>query len=168
MGTWVASMSWLLWIVLLWITGCIYLFELEFSSFPDIYPGVGLLDLTVALFLVFKAISILFFIVAEAIYIPINSVGGVPFLYILINTWAPWVTQLVKNLHAMWETWIGSLGWEDPMEKGMATHSSILAWRIPWTEKLGRLQSVGSQRIIHDWMTFPFINTCYLLSFLKF
>ena len=65
---------------------CIYLFELEFSSFPDIYPGVGLLDLTVALFLVFKAISILFFIVAEAIYIPINSVGGVPFLYILINT----------------------------------------------------------------------------------
>ena len=99
--------------MLLWITGCIYLFELEFSSFPDIYPGVGLLDLTVALFLVFKAISILFSIVAAPIYIPINSVGGVPFLYILINTWAPWVTQMVKNLPAMWETWIRSLGWED-------------------------------------------------------
>ena len=60
------------------------------------------------------------------------------------------MTQMVKNLHAMWEIWIGSLGWEDPMEKGMATHSSILAWRIPWIEKLGRLQSAGSQRIIHD------------------
>ena len=43
------------------------------------------------------------------------------------------VAQMVKNLHAMQETWVGSLGWEDPLEKGKATHSSILAWRIPWT-----------------------------------
>ena len=55
------------------------------------------------------------------------------------------VAQMVKNLPAMQETWIWSLGWEDPLEKGMATHSSILAWRIPWTEEAGRLQSMGPQ-----------------------
>ena len=55
------------------------------------------------------------------------------------------VAQLVKNLPAMWETWVQSLGWEDALEKGKATHSNILAWRIPWT-----VQSMGSQRIGHD------------------
>ena len=58
--------------------------------------------------------------------------------------------QMAKNPLAMQETWVQSLGWEDPLEKGMATHSSILAWRIPWTEELGRLQSTGSQRVGHD------------------
>ena len=53
------------------------------------------------------------------------------------------VAQLVKNLPAMEETWVRSLGWEDPLEKGMVTHSSILAWRIPWTEEPGGLQSMG-------------------------
>ena len=53
---------------------------------------------------------------------------------------------MVKNLPARWETWFQSLGWEDPLEKGMATQSSILAWGIPWTEEPGRLQSMGSQR----------------------
>ena len=60
---------------------------------------------------------------------------------------------MVKNLPAMQETWLQSLGLEDPLEKGMATHSSILAWRIPWTEEPGRLQSMGSQRVGHDWVT---------------
>ena len=55
------------------------------------------------------------------------------------------VAQMVKNLPAMWKTWVWSLGLEDPLEKGMATHSSILAWRIPWTEEPGGLQSMGSQ-----------------------
>ena len=55
------------------------------------------------------------------------------------------VAQTVKNLPAMWETWVQSLGWEDPLEEGMATHPSILAWRIPWTEEPGGLQSMGSQ-----------------------
>ena len=55
------------------------------------------------------------------------------------------VAQLVKNPPAMWETWVQSLGWEDPLKKGMATHSSILAWRIPRTG-----QSMGSQRVGHD------------------
>ena len=50
---------------------------------------------------------------------------------------------MVKNLPAMWETWIQPLVWEDPLEKGTATHTSILAWRIPWTEETGSLQSVG-------------------------
>ena len=57
---------------------------------------------------------------------------------------------MVKNTPAMWETWVQSLGWEDPLEKGMATHSSILAWRTPWTEKPGGLQFMGLQRVGHD------------------
>ena len=61
------------------------------------------------------------------------------------------VAQTVKHLPAMQETWVRSLGQEDPLEKEMATHSSILAWRIPWTEEPGGLQSMGSQRVRHDW-----------------
>ena len=57
------------------------------------------------------------------------------------------------ELPAMWETWVWSMGWEDPLEEGMATHSSILAWRIPWTEENGELQSMGWQRIRHGWVT---------------
>ena len=56
------------------------------------------------------------------------------------------MAQTVRNLPAIWETWVQSLGWEDPLEEGMATHSGILAWRIPWTEEPGGLQSMGSQR----------------------
>ena len=57
---------------------------------------------------------------------------------------------MVKNLSAMWETQVRSLGWEDALEKEMATHSSILAWRSPWTEEPCGLQSMGSQRVRHD------------------
>ena len=60
------------------------------------------------------------------------------------------VAQRLMRLPTMWETWVRSLGQEDPLEKEMATHSSILAWRIPWTEELGGLQSTGSQRVGHD------------------
>ena len=62
---------------------------------------------------------------------------------------APLVAQTVKNSPAMQETQIQSLGWEDPLQKGMATHSSILAWRISWTEESGRLQSMELQRVRH-------------------
>ena len=72
----------------------------------------------------------------------------------LLLAWASLVTQLVKNPPAMWETWVGSVGWEDPLEKGKATHSSILAQRISWTEEPGRLQSVGSQRVGYNRATF--------------
>ena len=61
--------------------------------------------------------------------------------------WVSLVAQLVKNPPAMWETWVQPLGWEDPLEKGAATHSSILAWRIPWTIPWG-------YRVRHDWATF--------------
>ena len=60
------------------------------------------------------------------------------------------MAQTVKNLSTMEETWVGSLDGEDPLEKGMATHSSILAWRIPWTEESGELQFMGLQRVRHD------------------
>ena len=60
------------------------------------------------------------------------------------------MAQTVKNPPAMQETWVRSLGWEDPLEKGMATHSSILAWRLPWTEEPGRLQLMGLQRVGHN------------------
>ena len=66
-------------------------------------------------------------------------------VYPLQYTWASLVAQLVKNPPAMWETWVQSLGWKDPLEKGRATHSSILAWRIPWT-----IQPMGSKRVRHD------------------
>ena len=60
------------------------------------------------------------------------------------------VAQMVKCLLAMQETWVQSLGWEDPLEQKMATHYSTLAWKIPWTEEPGRLQSMGLQRVRHD------------------
>ena len=63
--------------------------------------------------------------------------------------WASFVAQLVKNQPAMQKSWVRSLGWEGPLEKGLATHARILAWRIPWT-----VWSMGSQRVGHDWATF--------------
>ena len=60
------------------------------------------------------------------------------------------MAQMVKNLFAMWETWVQSLGWEDSRDKGMATHLSILAWKIPWMEELGGLESMGSQTVRHN------------------
>ena len=60
---------------------------------------------------------------------------------------------MVKSLPAMQETWVQSLGWEDPLEKEMATHSSILAWKIPWMEQPGGLRSTGSQRVGHNFTT---------------
>ena len=63
-------------------------------------------------------------------------------------------SPMVKNLPPMQETWVRSLGWEDSLERGMATHSSILTWEIPWTKEPGRLPSRGLQRVGHNWMTF--------------
>ena len=66
------------------------------------------------------------------------------------GNWTSLVAQMAKRLSAMWETWVQSLGWEGPLEKEMAIHSSTLVWKIPWTEEPGRLQSMGSQRVRHD------------------
>ena len=81
--------------------------------------------------------------------------------------WTSLVTQTVKTLPAMQETWVQSLSWADPLEKGIAIHSSILALRIPQTEKPGGLQFMGSQRIGHDWVnnTFTFCFIDYAKDF---
>ena len=69
------------------------------------------------------------------------------------GSWASLVVQMIKNLPAVWETRVRSLGQEDALEEGMATHSHILTWKIPRTEEPGGLQSIGSQRVRHDWTT---------------
>ena len=85
----------------------------------------------------------------------VEDLGSIPGLgrslgggkgYPLQYSWASLVSQTAKNPLAMQETWIRSLDWEDPLEKGMATHSSILAWRTQWTKEPGGLQSIGLQR----------------------
>ena len=74
-------------------------------------------------------------------------------LVVLFVLWASLVAQMVKNPPAVQETQVWSLGREDPLEKGMAIHSGILIWKIPWTEEHGRLQSMGSKSIRHNWVT---------------
>ena len=89
-----------------------------------------------------------------SLYFPLQILGELlyKFIYIArqIDRWASLVAQLVKNLpgmQEMLEIWVQFLGWEDPMEEGMATHSSNLAWRIPWTEEPGRLHSIGCKEL---------------------
>ena len=87
-----------------------------------------------------------------------NSIWEINLLW---SSRASLVAQLVKNLHAVQETQVWSLGGEDPLEKGMATHSNILFWRIPWAEELGRLQSIDSlQRVRHDWCDWARMHAC--------
>ena len=69
---------------------------------------------------------------------------------VFISLMASWAAQMVKTLPTVRETWVRSLGWEDPLEKGMAAHSNVLAQRIPWTEEPGGLQSMGLQRVGPD------------------
>ena len=80
------------------------------------------------------------------------------YVYICIHIWASLVAQVVKNLPAMQDTWVWSLCEEDPLEKGMATYSSIVAWRIPQAEEPGWLQAMGSQRVGHGWVTDTFTS----------
>ena len=80
----------------------------------------------------------------------INYIVGVDMDIHMAHIGASLLAQMVKRLSAVQDTWVRSLGWEDPLEKEMATHSSILAWKIPWMEEPGRLQSLGLQRVRHD------------------
>ena len=89
-----------------------------------------------------------------------HSYGSVPSVTrllisrtVFISTVTSLVAQTVNHLSTMWETRVQSLGWEDPLEKEMAIHSNTIAWKIPWTEEPGRLQSMGSQTVGHDWVT---------------
>ena len=116
-------------------------------------------------------------VVAEGLCVEIAMVDPLQHFYFLkpLGSWLyimPWevvasVVQMVKNLPAMQETRVWSLGREDPLEKGMAIHSSILAWRIPWTEELGRLQFMGSQRVGHNWATNTTTATILLAELFK-
>ena len=100
----------------------------------------------------------------EPIFPAISCIGRRIFFFFLTTSttwkWTSLVAQMVKRLSTMREAQVRSLGWEDPLEKDMTTHSSTLSWKIPWTEEHGRLQSTGSQRVGHDWATslsfFPF------------
>ena len=74
------------------------------------------------------------------------------------GTQASLVVRSVKNMPAVQESWVQSLGWEDPLEKKMATQSCTLAWEISWTEESGGLQSMGSQRVGHDWATNTYLR----------
>ena len=76
-----------------------------------------------------------------------------------MTEWLSLTSQMVRNLPAMQKIWVQSLGQKDPPRKGMATHSSILAWRIPWTEETGGLQSLGPHRIRHNWVTHTHTHT---------
>ena len=92
---------------------------------------------------------------------------GYPWMFIWLY-WKhkiPLVAQTVKHLPTMRETQVRSLGREDPLEKEMATHSSTLAWKIPWMEECDRLQSMGSQRVGHDWATSLSLLFIYLFLF---
>ena len=77
--------------------------------------------------------------------------------------WTSLVAQMVKRLSTMRETWVRSLGREDPLEKAMAIHSSTIVWKIPWTGEPGWLQSMGSQRVRHDWATSLFHMLLWLM-----
>ena len=110
-------------------------------------------------FLAFKVLF-LFMIISVGFEerVKINEMLLQPILTESFMVLPPWsrtflVAQMVKRLPAMWETWVWSLGGDYPLEKEMATHSSTLAWKIPWTEEAGRLQSTGLQRVGHDWAT---------------
>ena len=84
--------------------------------------------------------------------------GAESFNWHFWEKWASLVAQMVKNLLAMQETWVRALTQEGLLEKGMAIHFGVLAWEIPWREKSSRLQSMGSQRVRHDWATNAFLR----------
>ena len=118
---------------------CCFCFVFVFSFFLDLF----LHSFPVAYWAIYQPGELIF---QCPIFLPFHTM----YTY---NWWASLVAQRLKCLPAMWETWVRSLGWEDPLEKEMATHSSILAWKIPWTEEPGGLQSMGLQRVRHDWST---------------
>ena len=88
-------------------------------------------------------------------------------IYLSIYLGASQMAQMVKNLPAIWETRVRSLGQKDPLKKQMATHSNIPLWGIPWMQESGRLQFLGSQRVRHDWATNTFTTICLSIDHLS-
>ena len=121
-----------------------YLLESLLSFLLDMWVGVELLDCMVIHCLSFWGPAKLFFMGTITFYF---LIFGILFIYNVVFL----VAQMVNNLPAVQETRIWSLGWEGLLKKEMATHSSILAWEIPWREEPGGLQSIGTQRVRHDW-----------------
>ena len=93
----------------------------------------------------------------------LNSILQVKSTRVLLSTH---VAQMVKCLSTMRETRVWALGWEDPLEKEMAIHSSTIAWKIPWTEEPGRLQSMRSQRVRHDWATSFSLSLSFIYTYM--
>ena len=116
------------------------------------------------LLLIFCLLSLLLFSCLSVDYLNIRSPSW--FIYNDFGwVWASLVAQRLKRLPPMPETRVWSLGQEDPLEKEMATHSSILPWRIPWTEEPGGLQSTGSQRVGHNWVTLLYLMITNLIFY---
>ena len=129
----------------------------DFLSYKKVYfPGIEFPNLSFFFFFfwnldrlgISKIIKLGFFLLTV-----FSSIVFFPFMFNYKWKGVSLVAQMVKNLPAIWKTGVQFLGGEDPLEKEMATHSSILAWRIPWTEEAGGLQSTGSRRVRHDWAT---------------
>ena len=120
----------------------LYFFHFKISFlFLNMLKEFLFLDVSIYTCITMKLVENLFFI--------IYAMGIILYYWFLASL----VVQMEKRLPAMWETRFQSLGWEDPLEKAMDTHSSTLAWKIPWTEEPGRLQSTGLQRVGHNWVT---------------
>ena len=116
--------------------------------------------LTNLILLIHEHSSMFFFIVwlHDSTFLQLPSYASITSLLLSFGNILPLlssslVAQMVKRLPTMWETRVQSLGWEDTLEKEMAIHSSTIAWKIPWTGEPGRLQSMGSQRVGHNWAT---------------
>ena len=128
----------------------------EAEQTGDVERGVYLYA-WICLFLFFIEVQLFAMLYWFLLYNKVNR-------HIYTYIWTSLVAQMVKHLPAMWETWVRSLGWEDPLEKEKATHSSTLAWKSPWTEEPGRLQFMGLQRVGHDWE--PSLLHTYICSIL--
>ena len=120
-------------------------------NFPNLWPGKSLIyDQTIHfLNIIFSWAEIFYFGEIQ----PIDFLSFFKNPYLWGFWWAFLVAQMVKHLPAMWATQIWSLGQEDPLEEKVATHPGIHAWKIPWAKEPGGLQSMGSQRVRHDWAT---------------
>ena len=137
-----------------------HLDHLHFKVILDMYVFISILFFFCSCFCRVFVVVVPFFFLCSLCSLPLCFDGYCVSFFVCR---ASLMAQTVKTPPAMQEAWVQSLGWEDPLEEGMATHSSILAGESPWTEELGGLQPMGSQRLRHDWVTKN--STCLLQTF---